>query len=222
MNRLDVIKLAASKLAESGAALWQAVRAITNDVDDVEPFGEIDVFQGLGLSSMPFPADEEGHAEGVIVENCGNMNAVCIGARDTRTAKITGNLKPGDTVLHSTGPSQAAQVQCKEEKRQVVQATKNMRGETQATILDGKNEKYQVAVGGCMLECADGGWTFTDATGKASIIIRNGQINLVGRIVLGGLSPIPGLSIMLGPVAGSPGAGAAAPMFAAKGVFVGL
>jgi hypothetical protein len=222
MNRLDVIKLAASKLAESGAALWQAVRAITNDVDDVEPFGEIDVFQGLGLSSMPYPADDEGHAEGVIVENCGNMNAVCVGARDTRTAKITGNLKPGDTVLHSTGPAMAAQVQCKEEKRQVVLATKNKANETQALLIDGKNEKFQVAVGGCMLEIADGGFTLTDASGKASVIIRNGTINLIGKIVLGGIAPVPGLSIMLGPVTGSPGAGSAAPLFAAKGVFIGL
>jgi hypothetical protein len=222
LSKLDVIKLGASKLAETGAALWQAVRAITDDVSDVEPFGEIDVFQALGVSSMPYPADDSGHAEGVIVENCGNMDAVCVGARDTRTAKITGNLKPGDTVLHSTGPSQAAQVQCKEEKRQVVLATKNKAGETQALLIDGNKEKFQVAVGGCMLEIADGGFTLTDASGKASIIIRNGTINLVGKIVLGGLTPIPALSIMLGPVTGSPGGPTSTPMFAAQGVFIGL
>lgn len=221
--KADVYKLGASTLdKETGAPLWQAVRPITNDVDDVEPFGEVAVFQGLGLTSFPYPADEDGHAEGLGVENCGNADLVVAGARDTRTAKVIGNGKPGDTMLHSTGPSQSSQVQCKEEKRQVAIVTKNKAGETQAVVLDGKNEKLSIAVNGCVLEISDGGFTITDATGKASIIIRDGQINLVGRVVLGGLTPNPAFSLMLGPVAGSPGAGASAPMFAAKGVFVGL
>lgn len=28
-----------------------------------------------------------------------------VGVRDTRTAKIVGNIKPGDIILHSTGPA---------------------------------------------------------------------------------------------------------------------
>lgn len=221
MQTLDVIKLAASTLAKTGVALWQALRPITDDETDNEPFGEIDVFQGLGLTSFPYPADKDGHAEGVIVTNCGNKNAVCVGARDTRTAKIVGNGKPGDTILHSTGPSQSAQVQLKEAKRQVVLATKNSNDETQALLIDGKNEKFQIAVGGCMFEIADGGFTLTDASGRGTLIVRNGTINLVGKVVAGGLTPVPALSVMLGPVTGQVPP-TPVPLVAAKGFFIGV
>lgn len=32
------------------------------------------------------------------------QTAVCVGARDTRDATLVGKIKPGDAVLHSTGP----------------------------------------------------------------------------------------------------------------------
>lgn len=192
MQTLDVVKLAASKLASTGAALWQAIRPIENDTDDNEPFGEVDVFQGLGLTSFPYPADDNGHAEGVIVTNCGNMNAVCIGARDTRTAAIVGNGKGGDTILHSTGPSQAAQVQCKEEKRQVVLATKNSRDETQALVLDGKNQKFAIAFEGFIIEIDGNSKTLSMSVpnGACSILMTEKGGNLLGTWTIGGLVPV--------------------------------
>jgi len=186
-----LVKLGASTVSkETGAPLWQAVSPITDGVNDVDSLGEIDAIQCLGVMANPAAADEKGHAEGLVEEGVGGLPAVALGGRDTRVAKLAGTLKPGDTVLHSTGPSQSALVMCKESKRQVVLATKNKRDETQAIVLDGAAEKLQIAVNGCMFEIADGGFTLTDASGRGSIMVRNGVINLIGTVVVGGITPL--------------------------------
>lgn len=221
MTELDVGILGGSKLDETGSPTWQVSVPITDDTNDVEGFGNSQVFQGLGLSSMPYPKDEDGYAEGIFARNCGGRDAICIGGRDTRSAKILGNLKPGDTVLHSTGPSQAAQVQLKEEKRQVVLVTKDADGFNQILTLDGANKKFQLSVNGAMFEIdPEGGITLTDASGGAGIRIANGQVNVFGRVVLGGGTPNPAMAIMLG-VGQVPGP-AAVLLTPAAGVFIGL
>ena len=64
----------------------------------------------LGLTAKPYPATAEGYVEAVLEDEVDGLDGLVIGARDLRTAKIVGNLKDGDTCLHSTGPQQAAQV----------------------------------------------------------------------------------------------------------------
>jgi len=60
----DIGILGASS-AKGGVALWQFNVAVGNDNDDVEPSGEVDVIQSLGITSLPFPKDASGHAEGL-------------------------------------------------------------------------------------------------------------------------------------------------------------
>ncbi len=117
MSDADIALLGASKIGANGSPVWQPAVPITDDSEDLEGFGECQVFQSLGISSLPYQKDENGFAECLVMRNVGGRDAVCLGARDTRSAKIVGNLKPGDTVVHSTGPSEAAQLQLKEEKR---------------------------------------------------------------------------------------------------------
>lgn len=145
-----------------------------------EPLGEIQMLQGLGITAFPWPADANGHAEGVLVRECGGRSAVCVGGRDTRCAKIVGNGKPGDTILHSTGPNQSAQVQLKEEKRQVVLATLDTQSKQILVVADGKNDKVQVLAFGAIIEMKRQG-------GGAEISISNGQgagIHLSGNTVV--------------------------------------
>src|SRR5690349_11024216 len=118
---VDIAILGASSVdKKTGVVLWEPIVPITDGDADVEPFGLTAVYQALGFASMPFPKTSDGYAECLVVRHCGGRNAVCLGGRDTRTASVVGNMRPGDTVVHSTGPNQAAQLQLKEEKRQAV------------------------------------------------------------------------------------------------------
>lgn len=193
----EIVKLGASKLnALTGGAQWQAINALSNDVSDFEDFGEIDVFQCLGVDSLPWPADESGHVEALILRGAGNRNAVCVGARELRTAKGTGNLKPGDTVLRSTGPQQAAQVQCKEEKRQVVLYTKDTAAEGMVIMLDGKNDKLQINARGAVIEIdPDGDISLTNAAGTG-FAIQGKKIVFLGELSIPGIPP--GMALLAG------------------------
>jgi hypothetical protein len=220
----DIVELGAS-LVKKGVALWQGTTKVSEDDGDVEPLGEGDVFQGLGLTSMPFPADAKGKAEGVCLRGVAGRDTTFVGARDTRSAPIVGNAKPGDTIIHSTGPQQAAQVQCKEEKRQVIAATKDKNGKGMAVLLDGGSGKVQITIPGMFFEMNSNDGSFIISNGKASIIMQGEAIALDGKVILGGLNPNPAMKIMVSPAVAPvvvPVATTAAgvPAGAAKSVFV--
>lgn len=213
---IEIVKLGTSKLNDkTKATQWQAVNDVTEEPGDAESFGDVDVLQGLGLTSMPWPADGDGYAEAAVVRNCGNRDGICIGGRDTRTAKALGNIRPGDTVLHSTGPNEAAQVQCKEEKRQVVLYTKDSTGKGVVVTVDGKNDQIQLVGFGMIFEMKRGSGIKIQNDGGASILMQGSDIFLNGNIHVKGIPP--GFCLMAGPPTGSPGAAASVPMVAVKG-----
>jgi hypothetical protein len=221
MTTLDVAQMGYAAPADTtGAPVAQAARQVTGP-DDLEQFGEIPMMQCLGVSSLPYGPTSEGWAEGVIAEGVAGRPAVCVGGWDTRTAKIVGNLRPGDTVVHSTGPSQSAQLQLKEEKRQAVLVTKDSSGTQMILVLDGKNDKFQIAVRGAAVQIdKDGTIAMSSPNGANSIVISNDGIQLLGKVHLGG-APAAGVAVMLGPVTGSPGGPASVPLVASKSVTVG-
>lgn len=187
--------------AATGAPLVSAKQPITGD-DDVEDFGDAPLMQCLGVSSAPYSKTDEGYCEGVIATGVGSRDAVCLGARDTRTAKIIGKLAPGDTVVHTTGPNQAAQLQLKEAKKQALLVTKTSDGKTAVCGLDGKNDKFTVALKGYIVEVSEAnGINLVDKTGKAGIQIKDGIVSIFGIVVLGGRSPV---APMLGGTSGTP------------------
>jgi hypothetical protein len=201
MSDADICVLGAAKVA-NGVALWQGVIPIANDNGENpgEPLGESDVYQALGLTSLPYPKDENGFAEAIALRNVGGRDVVYVGARDTRTAKIVGNAQPGDTIVHSTGPEQAAQLQLKEKKRQAVLATKDSQKRTMALVLDGKNDKVQLAALGALLEIdKNGDFSIVNAAG-AGIRIEGNKIHLLGELALPGMRE--GFSLMQGLPAG--------------------
>jgi hypothetical protein len=158
---------------------------------DAEPFGDVPIMQALGLSSLPAPPDANGHAEGVLLEGVGGLPGIVIAAWDTRSFSLFGSLEGGDTVLHSTGPAKAAQVLCKEKKRQVVLATLDMDGEPVIVALDGKNRKFQVCGWGLMIELSPENGIVLEA-GSARLVVHpdNGVI-VQGGLTLGGAVPVP-------------------------------
>lgn len=197
MAIFEIVKLGASQQNETTKAVqWQGVNQITGE-GDAEDFGAFDVMQCLGVTSAPWPADADGHAEAVIAKNCGNRDAIGLGARDTRNAKAIGKLRPGDTVMHSTGPESAAQLQLKETKRQVVGYTRDTDGTGMTVMLDGTNNKFQVLVRGAMIEIDPDGDMALVGAGGASIMIQGGDIYLNGLVHLSGMTPGMTLAQML-------------------------
>lgn len=218
MIDLEVSIAGASRVGQTGAVLWQPNSPLTDSTSDVVSHGESQVFQSLGLSSMPWPKDESGYAEALIATGVPGLNAIVLGGRDTRSAAIVGRMKPGDTVLHSTGPNQAAQIQLKEEKRQAAILTEDVEGYTQLILLDGKAQKLQIVANGAAIEIdKSGGISIIDASG-AGIIVKDGKTHITGDLIVGnGQNP---LKLMVGPPTGSPGGPASVPLMAVKGISV--
>jgi hypothetical protein len=199
----EIFTLGASSLDEStGAAKWQSVVPITSEEGDTENLGETDVFQSLGVTSRPYPKDETGYAEGFGLRNCAGRSLVCVGGRDTRSAKIAAGLKPGDVCLHSTGPQQASQVRCTEEKRQVILASKDSKKRSMMLVIDGKNDKIQIAAMGAMIEIDPTGDVSIANGGGASILLQGADIYMNGTVHLPGMKP--GHALMMGPLTGTP------------------
>jgi hypothetical protein len=172
---------------------------------------------------LPAAPDDTGHSEAILAENVGGMPGVCIASWDTRAAPITANMKPGDTVLHSTGPNLSAQVQLKEDKRQVVLATTKVDKKQLLLVLDGKNEKFQLVVNGAMIQIdKSGAIDMCSPNGQNGITISNDSVWIRGSIQLGGATPNPALKLALCPPTGSPGGPASVPLIAAPGVNIGF
>jgi hypothetical protein len=198
MHRIDLAVLGASRVV-NGCPMWQSVVPVANDVDDAEPIGELKVYQGLGLSSLPFPKDDTGFAQGCFVEDVGGNNAICIGARDTRNATLVGKLKPGDTTVHSTGPGSVAQCFLKHEKKQAGLATDDTNGKSMLFMLDGKNKKAQWTARGAIIEIGEDGAITMTAKGGAGLRIDD-KVYVIGDLSLPGM--LPNMVLMQGAPAG--------------------
>ena len=220
MTDLNLVTLGASKLI-NGVPVVQAVSSITDDAADLEPYGEIDVMSQLGVSAIPAEADASGQAQGVICENVAGVKAMCVGGRDTRNAAIYGNLKPGDTCVHSTGPKGVSQCLLKAEKRQAILATKGTDDTQILVVLDGKNNKIQITAFGAVLELSkEAGWSCMDDTGKGWRL-QGGTLHVTAALHVGGMVPNPAMALMMGPKTGSPGGPASVPLLPVMGVTIG-
>lgn len=219
MTDLNIVTLGATKLV-NGVPTVQAVSPLTNATEDVESYGEIEMLSQLGVSACPAEADDKGHVDAVICEQVAGTNAVCVGAIDRRNAAIYGNLSPGDTCVHATGPNAVSQCLLKAKKRQAILATKDKSDQQMLVILDGKNETIQITAFGSVLQLSKSdGWTCLDDTGKGWRL-SGGTMHITADLHIGGLIPLP-LKVMLGPPTGSPGSVASVPLIAAMGISFG-
>lgn len=208
----DIGILGASNI-KNGVVTWQVNIAVGNDNNDVEPFGEPDVFQSLGIDSIPFPKTDEGYAECLMLRDVGGKSAVCVGARDTRNNAFIGRMKPGDTSLHATGPGATAQCFVKNANKQAGLAVDDADKKSMLFLLDGKNKKSQWTARGAMIQIdEDGSITFT-AKGGASLKLDD-KIYVVGDVSLPGLKGF----LMSCTAPASPGGVGSLPMTAVQGV----
>lgn len=219
MQALEIVMLGASVL-KNGSPRWQTAVPVGNDNDDVESWGEVAVYQGLGLTSLPEPKDSTGCAEAVIATSVGNKNAVVIGGRDTRDADIVGKLDPGDTVLHATGKGRKPQLQLKKKKRAAAFVVPCADGTDIVATLDGKNHRVQILAWGQVIQLTKKDGILLKGNGKGGIVISGDDVAIMGNFRLPGMPPGMYLmaSTIAGQLAGAAGAQATAQLMAVKGV----
>lgn len=189
--------------------------------DNRIPVGTAPLMPCIGIVAMPYPPDERGHAEGIVALDVGGQPAVCIAGRDTRSFKVCAKMQPGDTGMMSTGPNNAAQVLCKEKKRQVVASVQKKNGKQIMVTLDGENESLQVLANGAIFEInKDGDINASSPNGAHGWSLTNQGSHFRGTVILGGMKPtfavaqVPPITGMVIP----PGGGTVA---AASGVWIG-
>lgn len=183
----DVCQINTSKLDDTNKLpLIEASVPLSLTKDDYETFGEVGSYQALGVTALPFPPDDSGYAEGVIVRDVGNYNGALLGARDERCAKVVATMQPGDTILHSCDPQAKAQVRVSA-NRQVALVTEDSDQNTMALVLDGGENKVQIAAFGGLIEMSENGIALVAPGGKSSILLnKDGSISILGSVQMGG------------------------------------
>lgn len=209
MSDLDICTMGATRLDKTtNAVVCQAVVPLGGGEEDHEPFGEIDVMQCLGITALPAPKNDNGHAEGVVARGVGNANGVIVGGRDTRSSKVTGELKLGETAVHSTGENFDSRSLYKD------QMIAHIVGNDMVFIMDRKGKKVSICYAGNIFELSkDGGINLS--CGSAGIKIKDGAVNIYGNsVTLGGMVGTPATAVIMGVsgIAGVP----------APNVFVGV
>ena len=197
MSDYDVCQINTSKLADdTKVPLIQATVPITGP-DDYESFGEVASYQALGITALPYAPTDDGHAEGIILRDVGNLNGAIIGARDSRCAGVVNTMQAGDAVLHSCDPKAKAQVRV-HANRQIALVTEGTDGKSMLQLLDGKNDKITITAFGGLIEMTPDGISIVAPGSKASILLNGDQISLLGKIQLGGNVPAQNVMCTLG------------------------
>jgi hypothetical protein len=216
---IELVALGSSFIDEqTGETRWQA----SQSADDRRQIPDAVVFGSLGVSSQPYgPTNTDDFCEGILLTQIGGYMGYVIGARDARSTRAIGNLSPGDTCLHATGPKSHAKVLLKEKKSVAAVMTTDKRGKNMVISLEGEDERLTIAALGYAIQITrDGGIAMSSRNGQHGITISDQGVHVRGNVVLGGSVPLPGMALMMGPQSGQP-AGGAVVLMPAMGVTVG-
>jgi hypothetical protein len=94
------------------------------------------LFGQLGITAIPWPADDRGNAQGTVDETVPGHNGVITSVRDARAAGIVQELAPGETAIHSTGPDFDSLVLLKKQLAAI------MVGDDCAIVMDRENKRF--------------------------------------------------------------------------------
>lgn len=180
---MELVDLGASELDNTSNVVWAQCKG--TPIDDDEPgfdYGKPPVMCSLGVSSRPYPADSRGSAQGVVADISGD--GAVIAAHDPRASGVYGEIQPGETALHATGPDFDSRALAKEQVFAIVV------GNDYVVSIDRKNKKIVVnSPGGQIQVSEDSGITIVDSSGKGSLRLQDGVVALMGSVILGGGNP---------------------------------
>lgn len=197
----DLVELGAAKLDQRTGMVTAQCKGSSVEGGEAPDYGDVNLLFALGFASVPGPADDNGAAQGVLLDDAPGQDGVCVGAVDSRTTQTYYELGPGETAVFSTGKGFDSRILLKDG---LVAITV---GDDVVMVVDRKNKKVTTAAFGMVHDMSDAnGHVLTDETGKASIQLKNGTIALTGNVVLGGRTPTMPFAASPGPVTGTVGA----------------
>jgi hypothetical protein len=147
------------------------------------------IFGALGITSSPYPTNDSGYCEAIIDDR---FNTI-ISLRDTRVSNVVGNITPGDSAVHSTGPTQASRIFLKEDAKTIALMEKDSKNKDFGIVIDGTNDKITMLVGGTsVFEISKNKITLaiSDGSNSSSIILTpaGAQLNTAAVNLSGYLS----------------------------------
>lgn len=181
MSEFEVFQLGAARLdGTTKVPLTQAVREAA-EAEDNQAFGDLPTYSALGVTALPYPATPGGHCEALVVKGVGGLPGMIVGMRDLRCASIYGEAVGGDTIIHSTGPNQAAELLLKEVRKTAALRTKDSANKDMILGLDGTDDKVTISAFKCLFEMTRGRIRVGvqgPATNASIEITEDGAINL--------------------------------------------
>lgn len=197
----DLVDLGAAKLdPKTNALLVQAKTGPCGiDENDAPDSGDTPIMCALGVTSLPWPSNDNGRTQGYRVDAPGT-NGIIVGARDTRTASVTAEMSAGESCLHSTGPDFDSRFFAKDQVAAIVV------GDDMAFSMDRKEKRVTISAFGCHFEISEENGILLMADG-AMLQINGGVISAVGQVVLGGRNPVQPILMGASGPAGVPALG---------------
>lgn len=180
----------------------QCKGAPVGEEGDAPDYGQAPIICALGHFAMPFPANENGSAEGLVARDIAGLDGAVVSIRDVRASDAVGKMKPGDVVISTTGDQHAACTHWKEAERQVAHISRDSQGRTMLVLLDGQNDKVQITALGAHIEIDPQGNISLTSAGGNGIIIDSEGVHVIGKLTCG--TAVPGLSVALCTPAGYP------------------
>lgn len=197
-TRLDTCRLGIAKRGDTNQLMVRATQPYgTDDPDFFGDYGRVDLFGTLGVAGMPYPPSQNGDSvEGIIAEDVAGTTGIVIAARDERTADVTGQLQPGETCVHSTGPAFDSRLFLKKGAASLVAGN--------SAIANLTTDAFRVAAGGSSYSMDGDGHTLTAPGGQSFVSITPDVIWLCAPTVLIGPTPSPAALVNVGPTPGAP------------------
>jgi len=197
----NIVDLGSSKLDPTTGMVTAQCKGVEHAEGEAEDYGDVNLAFALGFAAVPAPANENGTAQGVVLDDVPGQDAVCVGAVDSRTTQTYYELKQGETAVFSTGEGYDSRILFKDGLVAIIV------DDDKTIIIDRKNKKTQIVGHGCLWEQSEkNGTILTDETGKSSIQLKDGKVILMGQVVIGGRTPTMPFAASLTPVVGVTGA----------------
>lgn len=187
---IEIVDLGASGLSETSGAIWaQALGTeIDEDTGEASDYGKAPMMAALGIAARPAPKDDSGSAQGVCV-NASGVD-VCIAGHDPRSAKVYGEIDSGETAFFATGKGYDSRALAKKQLFAIIV------GDDHIIVVDRKNGQIVLnCPGGAIKVSKADGVVASDASGTATLQLKDGKALIGGEVVLAGRNPVGGVAM---------------------------
>jgi hypothetical protein len=187
----SLVDIGSAKLNAKTGMVTAQCKGVENEDGEAEDFGDLNMAFAVGFAAVPAPANDDGNAQGFVMDDVPGQDGVCVGGFDSRTTKSYADLAPGETVMFATGTKFDSRVFCKDQMVAIIV------GDDAAIVVDRKAKKTTITSNGCHWEQSDDNGILFRAEG-AEIQLKSGVVSIKGTaIVLGGAMPVQPL--IMGP-----------------------